>query len=60
MLCDNLEDWDGLGGGKEVQEEVQFSSVAQSCPTPCNLMDRSTPGRLVHHQHQELIQTHVH
>ena len=20
MLCDNLEDWDGLGGGKEVQE----------------------------------------
>ena len=23
---------------------VQFSSVTQSCPTPCNPMDHSTPG----------------
>ena len=23
---------------------VQFSSVAQSCPTPCDLMNCSTPG----------------
>ena len=23
---------------------VQFSSVAQSCPTLCDLMNRSTPG----------------
>ena len=25
-------------------KKSQFSSVAQSCPTPCNPMDRSTPG----------------
>ena len=36
----------------------QFSSVAQSCLTLCNLMDYSTPGFPVHHQHSEL--THVH
>ena len=28
----------------------QFSSVAQSCPTLCNPMNRSTPGFPVHHQ----------
>ena len=39
---------------------VQFSSVAQSCPTVCNPMDCSTPGLPVHHQLQELTQTHVH
>ena len=37
-----------------------FSSVAQSCPTLCNLMDCSTPGLPVHHQLPELAQTHVH
>ena len=37
---------------------VQFSSVAQSCPTPCNPMNRSTPGLPVHHQLPELTQTH--
>ena len=39
---------------------VQFSSVAQSCLTPCNPMDCSTPGFPVHHQFLELAQTHVH
>ena len=39
---------------------VQFSSVAQSCPTLCNPMDCSTPGFPVHHQLPELAQTHVH
>ena len=29
---------------------VQFSSVAQLCPTLCNPMNRSTPGLPVHHQ----------
>ena len=29
---------------------VQFSSVAQSCPTLCNTMDCSMPGLPVHHQ----------
>ena len=39
---------------------VQFSSVAQSCPTLCNPMDYSMPGFLVHHQLLELAQIHVH
>ena len=29
---------------------VQFSSVAQSCPNLCNLMNCSMPGLPVHHQ----------
>ena len=29
---------------------VQFSSVAQSCPTLCDLMNHSLPGLPVHHQ----------
>jgi len=39
---------------------VQFSSVAQSCPTLCNPMNRSMPGLPVHHQLPESTQTHVH
>ena len=39
---------------------VQFSSVAQSCPTLCDSMNRSTPGLPVHHHLPELTQTHVH
>ena len=38
----------------------QFSSVAQSCLTLCNLMDCGTPGFPVHHQLPEFTQTHVH
>ena len=41
-------------------ESVQFSSVAQSCPTLCDPMNRSTPGLPVHHQLLEFTQTHVH
>ena len=39
---------------------VQFSSVAQLCPTLCNPMNCSTPGLPVHHQLPEFTQTHVH
>ena len=39
---------------------VQFSSVAQSCPTLCNPMNHSTPGLPVDHQLPEFIQTHIH
>ena len=39
---------------------VQFSSVAQSCPTLCNPMNRSMPGLPVHHQLPEFTQTHIH
>ena len=38
---------------------VQFSSVAQSCPTLCNPMNHSMPGLPVHHQLPEFTQTHV-
>ena len=39
---------------------VQFSSVAQLCPTLCNPVNRSMPGLPVHHQLPEFTQTHVH
>ena len=39
---------------------VQFSSVAQSYPTLCDPMNRSTPGLPVHHHLPEFTQTHVH
>ena len=45
-----LFDWD-LG-----TVSVQFSTVAQSCPTLCNSMDCFP----VHHQLLELTQTHIH
>ena len=38
----------------------QIRSVAQSCPTLCDPMNRSTPGLPVHHQLSEFTQTHVH
>ena len=38
----------------------QIRSVAQSCPTLCNPMNRSTPGLPVHHQLPEFTETHVH
>ena len=39
---------------------VQLSSVAQSRPTLCDPVNRSTPGLPVHHQLPEFAQTHVH
>ena len=44
----------------EYPSSVQFSSVAQSCPTLCNPINRSPPGLPVHHQLPEFTQTHVH
>ena len=38
---------------------IQFTSVAQSCPTLCDPVNRSTPGLPVHHQLLEFTQTHV-
>ena len=38
---------------------VQFGSVTQSRPTPCNPMNRSTPGLPVHHQFPEFTHIHV-
>ena len=39
---------------------IQFSLVAQSCPTLCDPMNRSMPGLPVHHQLPEFTQTHDH
>ena len=39
---------------------LQIRSVAQLCPTPCDPMNRSTPGLPVPHQLLEFSQTHVH
>ena len=41
-------------------ESDQIRSVAQSCPTLCDPMNRRTPGLPVHHQLPEFTQTHVH
>ena len=37
--------------------DIVFSSVAQSCLTLCDPMNRSTPGLPVHHQLPEFTQT---
>ena len=34
---------------------TKFSSVAQSCPTLCDLMNPSTPGLPIHHQLQSSL-----
>ena len=50
-----------LSGGIVYLSPVdQIRSVAQSCPTLCDHMNRSTPGLPVHHQVPEFTQTHVH
>ena len=47
--------------GKQWKQWLErFSSVAQSCPTLCDPMNRSTSGLPVHHQLPEFTQTHVH
>ena len=42
------------------RETIQFRSVAQSCPTLCDPMNRSMLGLSVHHQLPEFTQTRVH
>ena len=46
--------------GKKGATPVQCSSVAQSCLTLCDPMNRSMPGLPVHHHLPEFTQTHVH
>ena len=43
-----------------MKSSVQFSSIAQSCPTLCDPMNCSMPGLPVHHQLPEITQTHIH
>ena len=47
-------------GGCWITCPVQFSSVAQSCPSLCDPMNHSMPGLPVHHQLPEFTQTRVH
>ena len=65
ILFDNkkertIDTYINIGASKNIISSVQFSSVAQSCPTLCDPMNRSTPGLPVHHQLLEFTQTHVH
>ena len=46
--------------GSPLESTIQFSLVAQPCPTLCDPMDYTTPGFPVHHQIPEFTQTHVH
>ena len=43
-----------------MKESDQIRSIAQSCPTLWDPMNRSTPGLPVHHQLLEFTQTHIH
>ena len=43
-----------------IKQGVQFSSIAQSCPTLCKPMNCSMPGLPVHYQLPEFTQTHFH
>ena len=59
--CLTLATVTGSGSGTQSgPHSAQFSSVAQSCPTLCDPMNRSTPGFPAHHQLPEFTQTHVH
>ena len=48
-----------LGRGQRPLSD-QIRSVAQSCPTLCDSMNRNTPGLPVYHQLPEFTETHVH
>ena len=48
--------WTGMG---EYNSD-EIKSVARSCPTLCDPMNRSTPGLPVHLQLPEFTQTHIH
>ena len=53
---DTCATWEALFGFSS----VQFSSVAQSCPTLGDPMDCSMPGLTVHRKLPEFTQAHVH
>ena len=55
LLCNVM-----FASGVPQKDCYQFSSVAQSCPTPSDPMDCSLPGLPVHHQLPELAETLVH
>ena len=60
VLPMNIQGWCALGFTGLISLSDQIRSVTQSCPTPCDPMNRSTPGLPVHHQLPEYTQTHIH
>ena len=60
QLEKTLEQQQRLSTAKNTFSSVQFSSVAQSCPTLGDPMNCSMPGLPVHQQLPEFTQTHVH
>ena len=57
--------WENLSlkiecGGGEKSKSVQFSSVAQSCQTLCDPMNRRMPGLPVHQPNPGFTKNHVH
>ena len=49
MLCDNLEDWDGVGGGREVHERRDIRLYVQSINrVRLFVIPYSPPGSSVH------------
>ena len=62
LFCGQNERWKLLSFGPGVVYPVPqgFSSVAQSCLTLCDRMNRNMPGLPVHHPLPEFTQTHIH
>ena len=55
----SAEEWIRIWHIYTMEYSVQFSSVAQSCPTLCVPMNHSMPGLPAHYQLLEFTQTHV-
>ena len=60
VMSNSTKDFMADTSKKYDQGSLQFSSVAQSCPTLCDPMNCSTPGLPVHHKLPEFTQTQVH
>ena len=58
-ICPEVMGLDAMEFAMVLFRSVQFSSVAQSCPTLCHLMNRSTPGHAVHHQLHAIHDGHL-
>ena len=59
--CPSTEEWiKKMWYMYKMEYSVEFSSVAQSCPSLCDPMGCSMPDLPVHHQLQEFTPAHVH